>query len=159
MISVELVPIHERLVVLRRELSWLSGEQKPNKAEYKTILEELRTIDAYVFPLQRSCNALRRLGRIRVDGKFLGPGGSSVPEGQALLSGLLDSCFDVCQDLKAREAEEDVCMSLKPIYERLSSMKAELEQLGKSGCVVASALLLIESSAHPSVDFEGNGSV
>jgi hypothetical protein len=64
-----------------------------------------------------------------VDGKFLGPGGSYVPEGQALLSGLLDQAFEIVQDVKAREAEEDVTPQLKPIYDRLSEMKTQLEQL------------------------------
>jgi hypothetical protein len=59
----------------------------------------------------------------------LGPGGSSVPEGQALLSGILESCFDVAQDIKAREAEEDVTPTLKPIYDRLNEMKSQLERL------------------------------
>ncbi|WWD05961.1 hypothetical protein V865_004046 [Kwoniella europaea PYCC6329] len=111
-LSVELVPIHQRLVHLRKQLSALAAEPKPNKAEYKAILEELRKIDSK-----------------RVDGKFLGPGGSFVPEGQALLSGLLESSFEITQDIKAREAEEDVTPSLKPIYERLSEMKAQLDQL------------------------------
>lgn len=52
-----------------------------------------------------------------------------MPEGQALLSGLLESCFEVAQDIKAREAEEDMSPSLKPIYERLSEMKKELDRL------------------------------
>jgi hypothetical protein len=65
----------------------------------------------------------------RVDGKFLGPGGSSVPEGQALLSGILDTCFDVAQEIKARDAEDEVTPSLKPIYDRLSEIKAQLERL------------------------------
>jgi hypothetical protein len=66
-----------------------------------------------------------------VDGKFLGPGGSSVPEGQALISGILESCFDVAQDIKAREAEEDVTPGMKPIYDRLSDIKSQLERLCK----------------------------
>ncbi|WWC57941.1 uncharacterized protein I303_100476 [Kwoniella dejecticola CBS 10117] len=111
-LSVELVPIHQRLVHSRKQLSALAAEPKPNKAEYKAILEELRKIDSK-----------------RVDGKFLGPGGSFVPEGQALLSGLLESCFEITQDIKAREAEDEVTPSLKPIYERLSEMKANLDQL------------------------------
>ena len=45
-ISVELVPIHQRLVTLRRELAFMSGDPKPNKTEYKAILEELRKIDS-----------------------------------------------------------------------------------------------------------------
>lgn len=65
----------------------------------------------------------------RVDGKFLGPGGSSVPTGQAILTGLLEACFEICQDIKARDAEEDVSPPLKPIWERLTEMKAQLERL------------------------------
>ena len=66
-----------------------------------------------------------------MDGKFLGPGGSSVPEGQALLSGNLDACFEVAQELKAREALEEVDPMLKPIHERLFEMKEQLERLCK----------------------------
>lgn len=66
-----------------------------------------------------------------MDGKFLGPGGSSVPEGQALLSGLIDSCFEIVQDVKARDAAEDVSPPLKPIWERLSAMQKQLEQLSE----------------------------
>ncbi|WVQ85227.1 hypothetical protein IAT38_007392 [Cryptococcus sp. DSM 104549] len=111
-LSVELVPIHQRLVTLRKRLSELTAEPKPNRAECKAILEELRKIDSK-----------------RVDGKFLGPGGSSVPEGQALLSGLLESCFEMTQDIKAREAEDEVGPSLKPVYERLAEMKNALDHM------------------------------
>ena len=69
--------------------------------------------------------------RKRVDGKFLGPGGSSVPEGQELLSGLLDSAFEMSQDIKGRDAQDDVSPSIKPIYDRLSEMKSQLDQLCK----------------------------
>jgi hypothetical protein len=44
-ISVELVPIHQRLVTLRRELAFMTAESKPKRTEYKAILEELRKID------------------------------------------------------------------------------------------------------------------
>ncbi|KAK4684108.1 hypothetical protein P7C73_g6096, partial [Tremellales sp. Uapishka_1] len=111
-LSIELVPIHQRLVLLRKELGALSAEPKPNKTEYKAIVEELRKIDSK-----------------RVDGKFLGPGASSVPTGQAILTGILESCFEITQDIKAREAEEDVSPPLKPIWERLTEMKAQLERL------------------------------
>ncbi|WVR03285.1 hypothetical protein IAU60_000276 [Kwoniella sp. DSM 27419] len=111
-LSVELVPIHQRLVTLRKQLAAMTAEPKPSRTEYKAILEELRKIDSK-----------------RVDGKFLGPGGSSVPEGQALLSGLLESCFEITQDIKARDAEEDVSPLLKPIYDRLSEMKSNLDRL------------------------------
>ena len=52
-----------------------------------------------------------------------------MPEGQALLSGLLDASFDVAQDIKAREAEDEMSPILKPIYERLSEMKSQLDRL------------------------------
>jgi hypothetical protein len=64
-----------------------------------------------------------------VDGKFLGPGGSSVPTGQAILGGLLEECFEIAQDLKARDAADEVAPPLKPIWERLTDMKAQLERL------------------------------
>ncbi|WVN85977.1 uncharacterized protein L203_101135 [Cryptococcus depauperatus CBS 7841] len=115
-LSVELVPIHQRLVQLRKQLSALAAEPKPNKQEYKAILEELRKIDSK-----------------RVDGKFLGPGGSSVPEGQALLSGLLETCFEITQDIKAREAEEDVSPSLKPIYESYVLSLREIDTMRVDG--------------------------
>jgi len=111
-ISVELVPIHQQLVDIRKQLAFMSGDIKANKVEYKALLEELRKIDAK-----------------RVDGKFLGPGGSSVPEGQALLSGILDQCFEVAQDIKAREVETDIDPILKPIWERLTEIKTDLERL------------------------------
>lgn len=111
-LSIELVPIHNRLVPLRKELMALASQPKVNKTEFKQIVEELRKIDSK-----------------RVDGKFLGPGGSSVPEGQALLGGLIDSCFDIVQDIKAREAEDEVAPPLKPIYERLQQLVRQLEQL------------------------------
>lgn len=54
-----------------------------------------------------------------------------MPEGQELLSGLLDSAFEMAQDIKGREAEDEVPPSIKPIYERLSEMKVQLDQLCK----------------------------
>ncbi|KAE8538246.1 hypothetical protein D1P53_005585 [Cryptococcus gattii VGV] len=89
-LSVELVPIHNRLVQLRKELAALAAEPKPNKAEYKAILEELRKVDSK-----------------RVD----------------------ETCFEITQDIKAREAEEEVGPTLKPIYDRLSEMKNQLDQM------------------------------
>lgn len=64
-----------------------------------------------------------------MDGKFLGPGGSSVPTSQALCSSLLEECFDISQEVKAREDSKNVSFGLKPIYDRLSDIRAELENL------------------------------
>lgn len=62
----------------------------------------------------------------RENGKFLGPNGV-VPASQALCSGLLEECFDIAQEIRARE--DDVSSSLKPIHDRLWDMRAQLEQL------------------------------
>ena len=45
-LSVELVPIHERLVTLRRQLVALAAKDTFSKAELKPIQEELRKIDS-----------------------------------------------------------------------------------------------------------------
>jgi len=63
-----------------------------------------------------------------VDGKFLGPGGG-VPASQALCSSLLEECFDISQEIKAQEESKHVATSMKPIYDRLSQLRAELDNL------------------------------
>ena len=64
----------------------------------------------------------------RVDGKFLGPGGV-VPTSQAICSSLLEECFNITQEIKAQENSKHVAVSLKPIYDRLNGLRAELENL------------------------------
>lgn len=113
-LSVELVPIHQRLVQIRRQL--IAAAAKPKltrheiKHEIKALQEELRKIDGK-----------------RVDGKFLGPGGSSVPAGQAILVGILEDCFEIVQDINVRN--DQVPMTLQPIYDRLSEIRSQLEHL------------------------------
>jgi hypothetical protein len=63
-----------------------------------------------------------------VDGKFLGPGGS-VPASQASCTSLLEECFDVVQEIKAQEESKRVGSALKPIHDRLTAIRAELESL------------------------------
>lgn len=84
-------------------------------------------------PLHHTLTCLHRnthlsLSRKRVDGKFLGPGGI-VPASQAICSSLLEECFDIVQEIKAREDSKNVGSSLKPIYDRLNEIRAELESL------------------------------
>ncbi|KIM90620.1 hypothetical protein PILCRDRAFT_812376 [Piloderma croceum F 1598] len=110
-ISVELTPIYEKLVTIRRQLVALAAKEGSHKAELKPIQEELRKIDSK-----------------RVDGKFLGPGGV-VPASQAICSSLLEECFEITQEIKAQEESKHVATSLKPIYDRLSGLRAELENL------------------------------
>ncbi|OAX41236.1 hypothetical protein K503DRAFT_854789 [Rhizopogon vinicolor AM-OR11-026] len=110
-LSVELIPIHERLVTVRRQLVALAAKEGSHKAELKPIAEELRKIDSK-----------------RVDGKFLGPGGI-MPASQALCSSLLEECFDILQQIKAQEESKNVASSLKPIHDRLDQLRVELENL------------------------------
>jgi hypothetical protein len=109
-LSVELVPIHQRLVSVRRQIAAAAAKPKPVKTEIKSLQDELRKIDS-----------------IRVDGKFLGPGGSSVPAGQAILVGILEDCFEIVHDINVRN--DEVPMTLQPIYDRLSEIKSQLEHL------------------------------
>ena len=44
----ELIPIHQKLVHLRRQLVALGAKPRPPKAELKVLQEELRKIDACV---------------------------------------------------------------------------------------------------------------
>ncbi|KAG6381499.1 hypothetical protein JVT61DRAFT_81 [Boletus reticuloceps] len=110
-ISVELIPTHDRLITLRRQLVTLAAKEGSHKAELKPLAEELRKIDSK-----------------RVDGKFLGPGGI-VPESQAVCSSLLEDCFDILQQIKAQDESKNVATSLKPIHDRLSQLRSELENL------------------------------
>lgn len=49
-ISVELIPIHERLVTVRRQLVSLAAKEGSHKAELKPLAEELRKIDSLSTP-------------------------------------------------------------------------------------------------------------
>lgn len=71
-----------------------------------------------------------------MDGKFLGPGGA-LPTSQAICSSLLEECFDIAQETKARGDSLNVSDELKPVYERLMEIRGELERLSlTSRCVL-----------------------
>lgn len=57
-ISVELQPIHERLVNIRRQLVALAAKEQSHKAELKPLLEELRKIDSLSPPVHLSLEIL-----------------------------------------------------------------------------------------------------
>lgn len=46
-----------------------------------------------------------------------------------MCSSLLEECFEISQEVKAREEVKNVSFGLKPIYDRLSEIRAELENL------------------------------
>jgi hypothetical protein len=41
----------------------------------------------------------------------------------------LEECFEIIQDIRAREGAENVSPPLKPVWERLTEMRAKLERL------------------------------
>jgi hypothetical protein len=58
----ELVPIHERLVSLRRQLVRLGAQEQPSKSGLRGLVEELREIDSYALniPYQHNTNKLTK---------------------------------------------------------------------------------------------------
>ena len=109
-ISVDLVPLHQKLITLRRQLVALGAKGlKVSKAELDHVAEELRKIESS-----------------RVDGKFV-VNEEQPAQGQEILSGLLEETFDILQEIQSRE--EEVAPQLRPIYERLTEMRSQLEKL------------------------------
>jgi hypothetical protein len=120
-INVDLVPLHQKIIYLRRHLAALSAKGlKVNKQELDQMAEELRKIESSRTP----------------DGKFVitkkgGPDGGEeriIPvQGQQILGGLLEETFEVLQEIQSRDEEVDP--ELKPIYDRLTEMRKALEKL------------------------------
>lgn len=52
-----------------------------------------------------------------------------VPASQAVCSSLLEECFEIAQEIRAQDDSRYVASSLRPIYDRLSAIRRELEQL------------------------------
>lgn len=66
--------------------------------------------------------------RKRIDGKFVGQGGL-IPTSQAICSSLLEECFEIVHEIRALDESKNVASSLKPIYDRLTEIRRELESL------------------------------
>ncbi|GAA5973512.1 hypothetical protein JCM21900_006155, partial [Sporobolomyces salmonicolor] len=125
-VSPELYPLHQRLITLRRSLASIAARPRPQAADISAILAELRQIDekrsaAGKFVVEVPSPSDPDSGEKEV---------YEPPKGQELLAGLLQDNFDICDDIKAREGEEDVARGpLQPIYDRLSEIRAQLERL------------------------------
>lgn len=118
-LSPELGPLHQRLITLRRLLASIAARPRPTSADITNILTELRAISD-----RRSASNKFVVG-IDEEGNPIMP-----LKGQALLNGLLEDNFEICEDIKAREGSEDVARGpLQPIYDRLSELRAQLERL------------------------------
>ena len=61
-ISPELIPLHERLVNIRRKLAALAAKDKFKQAEIKPLLEDLRKIDSL------SVFIVNRVDKLRLNG-------------------------------------------------------------------------------------------
>ncbi|PPR03205.1 hypothetical protein CVT26_008053, partial [Gymnopilus dilepis] len=134
----DLRPFQKRLAELRQIVQQDAEHAKNPKAVTKLLERQLNECDAIVRQLQESLSVLspelvplhqklvtiRR--QMRVDGKFLGPGGT-VPPSQAICSSLLEECFEIIQEIKANEDSRNVASSLRPIYDRLRDIRVELE--------------------------------
>ncbi|KAJ9086448.1 hypothetical protein DSO57_1003785 [Entomophthora muscae] len=107
--SDSLSPIQTRLVEIRRDLAIQIAKGEVDSEKVTAIQKELRNFDS-----------------LRVDGKFLLPDGSK-PEGQAQVCGLLEECFEDVHALLSKETK--VSEELKPIYDRLITMRDQLSKL------------------------------
>ncbi|KAG0239492.1 hypothetical protein BGX31_002749 [Mortierella sp. GBA43] len=108
-ISPDLAPIHRRLVQLKLELGSMASRSTWDASEVHRIQEELREIESK-----------------RVDGKFL-DADNNIVSGQAAVIGLLEDCYDDCHALLA--TKERVPKSLEGVFDRLQSIKTDLERL------------------------------
>lgn len=109
-LSVELVPIHQRLVQIRRQLSSFAALEKPPKAEVKAIVEELRKIDRSG-QSSRACPAgalqliLLRSPQQTSGWEVLGSRGLFSAYG----SGVSSSCRPACAVAHALSSLADLC--------------------------------------------------
>ena len=159
-LSPELYPLHQRLITLRRSLASIAARPSLSKSqitsELNPILSELRQIDEKRNPSTGKFRLPLLPPSTPSSSKPIDPDSTPTstpaslprsdseeeekekeeeewfepPKGQALLAGLLQDNFDISQDIKAREGEQEVARGpLQAIYDRLSEIKGQLERL------------------------------
>ncbi|KAJ3335256.1 hypothetical protein HDU93_006059 [Gonapodya sp. JEL0774] len=109
-----LVPVHERLVQISRELDALGRSNDPGSwdlAEIGALQEELRSIDS-----------------VRIDGKYIDLNGVIIP-GQAVVVELLEQCFNDAHDLLERRDVVEGVNPLREVYEALIRIRGRLDSL------------------------------
>src|SRR5271154_2344293 len=82
-LSPELGSIQQKLVSIKRQMAALASRKTFQPSELAPLIEELKTIDSQ-----------------RVNGHFLSATGD-IPQGQEIVTGLLEECFTFAHDLKA----------------------------------------------------------
>lgn len=126
-LSPEMAPLHQRLITLRRLLASIAARPRPQASEVVNILAELRAIDE-----KRTSNGKFVIDLPPAEGADPdeAPDTYEPPLGQELLGGLLEANFDIVEDIRKRDGEEEVARGpLQPIYDRLSELRAQLERL------------------------------
>jgi len=108
-LSPELSVVQVKLVSIKRQMVALASRKTFSPTDLAPLVDELRSIDAQ-----------------RVNGQFLSTTGNA-PQGQEIVVGLLEECFELSQELKAKGA--NISPSLRPIYDRLVELKSQLERL------------------------------
>lgn len=111
-ISPELEPLMQKLVLLRREIMSVGSKPNFNPNLLKPLQESIRKIEA-------SRNA---------DGLFVGADGTPITSGQATVNGLLEKCHTLITDFSAAHGDQ-VDEELKPVYSQLAELKNTLENL------------------------------
>ncbi|KAI9488015.1 hypothetical protein BDB00DRAFT_792186 [Zychaea mexicana] len=110
-VSPELVPVRNQLLRVRRHLVSVACRKSFKQSDLLGAQEELNEID-----------------QKRVDGKFMGKDGVSIPPGQAVVVGLLEQIYAYAHDL-VLVASSDFSPALQTIRERLVEIKTQLERL------------------------------
>ncbi|KAI9209916.1 uncharacterized protein BJ171DRAFT_454098 [Polychytrium aggregatum] len=122
---------------IHRTLEYLLGIADSVAPEMQTIyaklMETSKTLQKYehsktytldsLYPIQTN---LTEIDSLRVNGSFVLKDGS-IPAGQAALIGLLDSCFETLHRLVS--SKDEVTGPLRPLYEELSKIHADLESV------------------------------
>ncbi|GAA5982495.1 hypothetical protein JCM11641_006134 [Rhodosporidiobolus odoratus] len=125
-LSTELYPLHQRLITLRRSLAAIASRPRPSSADVAPILSELRTLEEKRSASPSGSKFTAEITNPKTGEKEL----IEPPKGQELLAGLLEDNFEICEEIKAREGEDEVSRGpLQAIYDRLSEIRAQLERL------------------------------
>ncbi|KAG2199452.1 hypothetical protein INT47_011564 [Mucor saturninus] len=110
-VAPELIPIRDKLLRIRRNLASVCCRSHFSPNDIKPLQDKIRAID-----------------NMRIDGKFVGEDGVTIPAGQGVLVSLLEQLYYWSHDLII-VCSADFSSSLQSVRERLLGIKAELERL------------------------------
>ncbi|GAA5916614.1 hypothetical protein JCM6882_009180 [Rhodosporidiobolus microsporus] len=129
-LSPALYPLHQRLITLRRSLASIAARPRPSASDVAPILTELRQLEEKRASSPSGTKFAVPSSSGATDPETGEPVLEEPPLGQELLAGLLEDNFNICEEIKAREGEDEVSRGpLQAIYDRLSEIRAQLERL------------------------------